>query len=228
MRGRDFTYVLCFGLSFSGLMNADSILVGTGLTAIPTNQAGLLTTQYLAQSFTLNTAVEITSVEVLIGGFGDGRVLLQLTNALGPGAGPSNVLAQAELDVPNTVFPAGQLLSFATDLDVDAGTYYLVASSIVQGGWWPMVTSLLPSRVGSVGFPFFTPLGGANAFAPASTWILDNCLQCTRDGFRIRGETEKHGSAVPEPSTILLFTTALLFLNLYLLNGRLRHHSALK
>ena len=105
---------------------ADSILLGTS------NPGGvgaaLSISQAAAQPFTLTQAVTLSSINVLFAPFqgGSGQITLQLTNSLGPGATPANVLAQELFSVSG--LPAqGQYFTLTTNLTLGVGTYYLVS-----------------------------------------------------------------------------------------------------
>jgi hypothetical protein len=198
MKHRFLYLMLGLVLFVAGPVRADTILLGTGTTVI--NTPSLNPTQFLAQSFSLNSNVYVSSVDLWVGGYGTGQILVQLTNSIGPGTTTANVLAQAQLNSPNSPYPNGSWVSMPTTLVLGPGSYYIVASPLNGGGgWWPEVSGLLPSTVGSVGIGYFTQdyYGKNPSFPPASGWasLYENV------GFQIVGHPY---NPVPEPGTLLL------------------------
>jgi hypothetical protein len=172
--------VLLFALSIliSLTAHADSVLIGTDINLGPDRgpAVGLAHGyQFLAQGFTLNTAVRSTRIDTVLGnhsGSGDLPFLLELTNSLGPG---STVLASSNLNFAASGTLDNSIFSLPLGMDLGPGSYYLVLSSTVSGLFTPFDDAnppqALPSTVGSLSGFYITNLINVTVVDPvASVW----------------------------------------------------------
>ena len=155
----------------------EEILMGTDLpTTNSFAEIAVISSQSLAQVFTLTSPVHISTLRLQMSGFGFDQFTLWLTNSIGPGTTPANVLFQTNLTFPNTGGGiSGATVSAPIDLDLAPGTYFIVLSSpqtnISQG--WMLSNTILPSTVGSVGAWEATFPGNNNpAFPPSSIFSV--------------------------------------------------------
>jgi len=149
-------------------------LLGTDMPSI-SGEFAIASYQFIAQQFTLTQAVQVTTINLQMSGFGTDQFTVWVTNSIGPGTTLSNVLLQKNLTFPNTGGGInGQTVSAATNLSLNPGTYFLIVSAtqtlVTQG--WITSTTVLPSTVGSVSdqaFSTFSSRGSTNTlFPPAS------------------------------------------------------------
>ena len=191
-------------------------LLGTDLPHNSGAEIAVISSQFVAQEFTLTQPIHITSINLQMSGFGNDQFTFWLTNSIGPSTTTSNVLLQRNLTFPNTGGGVnGTTVSVSTDMQLDPGAYFLVLSSeqtsIFQG--WLLATMILPSNVGTVTNHFlttFASLGGNtnSQFPPGSSFVagpvLLNPFAFQIDGsqliFLVRGDPE-FGQDISEMST---------------------------
>ncbi len=204
--------MLIVGAGLGPCAKADSILVGTSLITSVSGGVSVGSFQYIAAEFSFPVAVDASNVSIVLGvtGFpsvtssGTGSFLLQLTNALGAAATSGNVLAQSTFTVTVSPSSVGQVFIMPVNQTLQAGTYFLVASSqdppVAPGSaqfFWPF-SSALPGTVGSASSGFFStaPIGQNITFPPGSTWTFQG--QSTPLTFQVTG------TPVAEPATLFL------------------------
>ena len=179
---------------------AYSVLLGTSLDQ--NNQGAYLggeesvgPPQFLLQPFSLNATVAVSSIDLVlsgpipVGGSTPPRsFLVQITNAVGPGATSANVLAQGSGTFPSGTTP--EIVSVALSGILSPGGYYLVLSSSTGAGAWSQAVGVVPSSVGAVGAPAsFAFNAGANiTFPPGSGWG-EFSEPTTRFTFQLVGNT---------------------------------------
>jgi hypothetical protein len=179
---------------------ADEILAGTYFNAPYGGGRGLYPGNFLAQSFSLPSAANITSIVMSLNGrypYGPGQFVLQLTNAIGPNTTSSNVFAS----VTGTYSDQSLMVTVPLPITLAGGTYYIVLSTSTPPptqAFWPMYGSSLPGTFGSIGGGFETTVANF-AFPPASDWHT----MTTPFEFQV------NGSPVPEPATLLLVASGL-------------------
>lgn len=183
---------------------ASTLLVGTPLSG-GAGESAVVSNQFLEQGFALTSAVQVTNISVQMAGLGTDSFTLWLTNAIGSGATPANVLFQSSLPFPNA--SGGATVSTATNLFLDPGSYFLVESSEqtdIAQGWRVTGDPPLSTSFGSVGLASacLTIFGCSinSAFPPGSTF-----------NFTVSGsfEFQVSGNAVPEPRLIFFLLTGL-------------------
>lgn len=155
-------------------------LVDSGVPPGPPFEGfAVISTQFLAQQFTLPVDATITEIAPFLskgagtpGGLTapDPLVRLQLTSAIGPGTPDTAVLAEFSLTVSN-ILDAFVPISLPVPLTLRAGTYFLVASSSASlPGAVPVWGSPAPNPIGTAfigaGNPDFPP---ASSFSPLPT-----------------------------------------------------------
>jgi hypothetical protein len=147
--------------------------LGLVTPATPNQEFSVLSSQFLAQQFTLTTPIRISAIEVQMSGFGTDKFTLQVTNSIGSGTTQSNLLFTANSTFPSTNGPlVDQTVTFPADLVLFPGTYYILLSSsqtqLSQG--WATANTILPSTVGTISNTFFfTSVSSTNSqFPPAS------------------------------------------------------------
>lgn len=232
-----FVLILVLGsLAWVRPAGADSILLGTRLSIGMVGMVELEgttnpTTAWVAQSFHLNEAVQLTYVNIgLDGAFGyEGPAVVQLTNAIGPETTAANVLAEATVSVKKQIpqpslFGEVAVVPVPMSLTLGPGTYFIVASTqqpdLVLG--WQFALSQYSSTVGTIGDSYLANAYSAASgipntdFAPASTWVRYSDLYYPYNEppaiFELVGTPT---SSVPDAgSTLLLFTTSLATLGL--------------
>jgi|SRR5271165_1091580 len=191
-------------LASSVCAKADYLLVGT--TGGNSAELSIASFQFIAQSFSLNQSSRISEIDLFMSGYGIDAFTVQLTDAIGPVATPSDVLFQAVDIFPNTGGGvSGAWVITPANLSLKPGNYFLVLSSgqnlVAQG--WLGAGSIIPTSFGTVDLMYFsnTAFGPPNpAFPPASTWnVSPTGLQMS---FQIVG-------SVPEPSSLLLLSSGI-------------------
>jgi hypothetical protein len=227
--------VLC--CLFSVQADADSITMlsvtgGTSRTAIPVggSQLNAAESQFLGLSFELGSSFSDVAITIPNMSFEFWAGTAWLTDAIGPAATPANVIATTTINP----FPGSQGIAtttFLSALNLSAGTYFFVLSSPFCGvadinspgcglGLWsgsyanptidttPGVSLFGDEIVG--GFACQPASCPANfAFPPASQWTFQPSSNVNEIGFL---DVEITGSAVPEPSTLMLLGTGVLAL----------------
>jgi hypothetical protein len=159
------------------VVEEEQILMGTDLpTTNSFAEFAVISSQSLAQGFTLTSPVHINTLRLQMSGFGFDQFTLWLTNSIGPGTTPANVLFQTNLTFPNTGGGiSGATVSVPVDLDLAPGNYFIVLSSTQTdiGEGWMLSNTILPSTVGSVGAWESTFPGNNNpAFPPSSIFTV--------------------------------------------------------
>ena len=197
--------LICLAV-FAAIEAAAAPLIGTDLPAV----SGSITVHsccVVAQPFTLATGILLETIRIQVSGLAADPFTLWLTNAVGPGATPSNVLYESSFAAPLTGSGiVGATLSFATTLALAPGTYYLILSSSQTSNseGWLVSTSTLPSAVGTIGLGLDTccAQGGSPnlAFPPSSSFTLID--QGKTLAFQLDG-------SVPEPGTIAYVAASL-------------------
>jgi hypothetical protein len=150
--------------------------------------------------------------------------LFELTNRIGPGTSFENVVASFPYLAGNNGIPATPCCSGGPGLpaylslgvhsvSLGPGQYYLIASELYHpahygGAGWFGQTTALPSAVGTIGPQYGTGFTDSNTSNPAdSLWSQRNFYPPFFD-FQLLGTVH----LVPEPSTLLPFSTGLLAL----------------
>lgn len=168
--------IMCSLFWFSGPNKASAILLvdsGPAAAGGPNIFATDGIAQFLAQQFTLLTGATITEIAPFLGRIGTGPdpvVMVQVTNAIGPGTQPSNVFFQTLLTVNNPL-PSAAFLPISTSFFLEAGTYFLVLSSDAELANSAVWGQDAPTDIG----PDFRAFGpDINfAFPPASVFTGD-------------------------------------------------------
>lgn len=225
---------------------ADSITIlstaGATTGLAPISGGSLLTPQAIGIEFVLGQ--EFKDVSISVPGFfpSIGNPTIWLTNGIGSGATPANVIASAQFGPYPPVPPLPPLSDpVFTGLDLSADTYFLIASNPPSGtsnrrdfsSWTfffdPTITSAPTAGLlngylvtqgeligcGGIGG---TCNGNMNFdFPPGSNWDLSNSL-ALRGGLSV----DITGTPVSEPSSAALLATALLALGLLLRKGENR------
>lgn len=150
----------------------ENILLGTDLPTT-NGELAVISSQALAQGFTLTSPVHFSEIKLQMSGFGVDQFTVWLTNSIGPGTTQANVLFQTNATFPNTGGGiTGSTVSVTVNLNLPPGDYFIVLSSdqpsVSQG--WLLATTTLPSTVGSVGDLTFALPSNA-LFPPGSLFI---------------------------------------------------------
>jgi hypothetical protein len=150
------------------------VVLGTDLPPNSFAELAVISSQSLAQGFSLTSLVHVSAIKLQMAGFGVDQFTVWLTNSLGPGTSQANVLLQTSATFPNTGGGLnGSTVSIPVNLSLPPGNYFIVLgsnqSSVSQG--WLVSTMTLPSTVGTVGvfqanFPTFTSFPPASVFFP--------------------------------------------------------------
>lgn len=253
------TLLVVFTLVLASMQSAraDSVAVGTDLSPCVVDAtsscayADILPGQILAQSFVLNGTITVSDIFVVIGeyavpidpsnpvqtDYGNLTFNLQLTNSLGPGTTPGNVISTSDSTFL-TSGPQSAVVDFPVDQVLSAGTYYLVAStdtpipnSSMMLGW-----GVATDYAANAGPALYAPEGvysiweamqgcflsgcGADGFAPASTFIPTTYVGpyefqvCSEDGGTGCGEVappQGGSGVVPELPSFFFFLSGICF-----------------
>lgn len=194
-------------LTFSSHAFADIVVSVTDSLTPASRGSVFIGGQYsnvIATSFTLATALSGVAIDASL--VSDDSSFLggtaYLTNAIGPGATPASVVAQASFTAPFGN-PSGSvpLTTLFSGLSLSSGSYYLVLSAPFLAGasgspldWQiptnPVITTSPSATLGSA-FGANTFLTTVDPFPPASSFFTTQTPM-----FDV--------TAVPEPSTIVL------------------------
>lgn len=240
------TLTVCCLMAIPASADSITILSVTGgpSSGIPVggSQSSPAESQYLGISFVLGSSFDDVAITVPGLVFINWAGTAWLTNAIGPAATPSNVIATATVDP----FPGTQGVStttFLSGLNLSPGTYFFFLSSpFCDGsdfssgcgfGFWqspsnPTIQTAAGAGlfgeeiVGGFQFPCQNPANcpAANfVFPPASPWTFNTFSNSTPLAIEITG------SPVPEPSSLMLLSTGLLAMWGIGLRKRRRAHS---
>jgi hypothetical protein len=170
---------LSFAAAFlTGESSADTLLDVPG----PTFGYANFGSAALADSWTQSFAVTDASISVLVQGAdpSGGPVNFYLTNAIGPTATLSNLVAFTSMQMP---FALTSVTPFA-NLNLAAGTYYLVMadygegeSNPIYGADWnylPTAASGIQTASGLTLNSMLTTSGALSMFAPASNFVQES------------------------------------------------------
>ena len=168
------------------------VLVGTELDS-GGNIPGVLRNQFLAQPFSLNRDSPVGEIQVFVANISDSPVdgaglefTLQLTDAVGPGTTSASLLAESTFTFPGAAFTDGFIFSMPVARTLQAGTYYLVASTTTGSAssdprprellGWPRATSIFGSPKGSASGWIFCSSNCSidSAFPPATEFTGSN------------------------------------------------------
>jgi len=151
-----------------------NVVLGTDLPTNSFAELAVISSQSLAQGFSLTSPVNVSAIKLQMSGFGVDQFTVWLTNSLGPGTTQANVLLQTSATFPDTGGGLnGSTVSIPVNFSLPPGNYFIVLSSdqpaVSQG--WLVSTMTLPSTVGTVGvfqsnFPTFTSFPPASVFFP--------------------------------------------------------------
>ena len=200
---------------------ADVLLVGVspfptsgtlGISGVaPSGDIGFA--QFIAQPFSLTQSATTSGIILFLSGSGSYPLLLQLTNAVGPGATAANVLMQFSFSFPYPSFAANQYLpetiAIPSNVSLSAGNYFLVLSStqpqvgtsppLVLG--WDDFGFPIKGQVGhtllATDNPFFASSSVDPSFPPDSSFVS---VFESPMGFEIFGTP----TPTPEPDSLLL------------------------
>src|SRR5207244_3434785 len=103
---------------------ADSTLLDTASEAESScgGETTVSGSQILAQAFTINTAITVSRINLLMTGFGTDRFRLQLVEGIGPLIPSSFVKADTSATFPNTGgFAPGVFVSIPINVSLEAG-----------------------------------------------------------------------------------------------------------
>lgn len=151
----------------------------------------------IGQAFTLNQAVELSSITVFVNGNESedpqGSFNLTLTDLIGSSAGSANVLFTDSGIFHTSAAGEHDPVVFSAPLALQPGTYYIVLSSDASGSGWGTNAQLLPGSVGTVdysyvGFVFGGGVGNYQSLDP------DNPNTENYANFQL--------NAVPEPALL--------------------------
>jgi hypothetical protein len=181
MRIHTFGAIL-FALTACGVGQASAIL-GTNLPTL-NSAVSVGSCCFLSQSFTLDMAVDVTSIDLQVAGTGIDIATVWLTDQVGPGTSLPAVLAQMTQVFPDNGGAAdGETITLSVNQTLAAGNYFLVMGSPSTALYsasgprpgWLLSTSTILSSVGSVGVASDScclPGSSTNsAFGPGSTFV---------------------------------------------------------
>lgn len=167
----------------AGTVAQASAILGTNLPTL-NSAVSVGSCCFLSQSFTLNMAVDINTIDLQVAGTGIDIATVWLTDAVGAGSSLTDVLAQMTQTFPDNGGAAnGETITLSVNRTLAAGNYFLVMGSpstaLYSGSGprpgWLLATSTLPSSVGSVGLASDScclPGSSTNtSFGPGSTFI---------------------------------------------------------
>jgi hypothetical protein len=206
--GRDAT-MSCFrkalaALGLTGMIflaavsvHADGLVVGTSLdTCVSscTNANFILPGQFLAQSFTLNDATEVSSIYFTTGvyvapidpsnpiqtNYSSLSFDMQLTTMIGSVAMPADTLASFNFNVPDSI-PEVAVFSLPVNQTLAAGTYYLVASTNIP---IPNSSKILGWPFASTYYPNTGPALGASGEENVNSSIWQEMQGCSQSDCR--------------------------------------------
>lgn len=195
--------LLAFILMVGSVAAGDTVLVATTAGIVPQG-ASFEQNQYLAQQILFCSAVSVSGFTIV---FVDGSAapfpaLLQVTDAIGPGANASSVLASDTFDVPAGATQHAATIPLA--LSLAPGTYYFVLSTTqplpFQSRWQftdnygeLAFTIYGTGEAGLIGSSFFSQSQNVNSPYASPFWVLA-------------------GGQVPELGSLILFGSGLVFL----------------
>jgi hypothetical protein len=162
--------------SGAGPITISNALLGT--EGFGGGELAIVDDQAIAQPFTLTSPININAVDLGMSGFGADQFTVWITDAIGSSASMQNVRFKQ-----NSVFPStggglsGRLVTTAANVHLEAGSYYLIVSSMQQNfsQGWLVASSPSPSVFGSVNTPILatccaTGTSTNTAFPPASNF----------------------------------------------------------
>jgi hypothetical protein len=184
------------------------------VVANPFEADGRTVGQFLAQAFSLFNPAFISTIEADIGGDAGNAIQMQLTSAIGTAATAADLIGSFSLPTPGLPF-AATFVSAPVNMNLQPGTYFLVFSAGLNGGFMPIFFNAR-NNIGDTFIASNPPFGGTNlnaAFPPASNFSLPapcptppprGCRDLTGPlGVRIEGNVIP---AVPdESSTLVIF-----------------------
>lgn len=157
--------------------------------------------QFVAQEFSLASPANVVSIETYLGGNGSDPIDVHLSTSIGTGTVLGDVITSFSLLPPGTSPSAGDWVAAPVNLNLAAGTYYMVYSAVDgdDGAFLPRnaPNDIGPSFLASEGAPPFTIIDVA--LPPASDFFQTSAT--TRYGLRI--------IAIPEPATLALAVVGL-------------------
>jgi len=199
-------FTICLLASLAMPAFANTVLLGTSnpfTGAEPIAES----TQAIAQPFTLTTSVSISTIDLTINKeLPTDPLIVQLTDAIGPGTTTSNVVFQTSLS-PGSISVSPGNVAIAAPITLGPGTYYIVLSTTDGFGYdWELAQSVLPSSVGTVGHDLYccfpNPVG---SFAPAETFKdITGLNEPAQFLFDLQSGST---TSAPEPASMLLVAT---------------------